>query len=333
MGKQRKPKARELGGDCTIPPPINVTLLPDFVFGQPKHEERRVREYMTLQARDESVIRLERVGSEWLLGRKMGFWDVQTDKRKWWVITNPTNLYAQDLFPSLDYTVSFHVGVTTRMMAHETGYEGNTRVKRITPTLKRLEAAADALHEADEAEKFQAIGMMLRESLLTLTRTLARPEYVPVGQEAPKASDFIHWAEHIADAVARGGGAAEVRGYLKSVAKVTWQLVSWLTHTSNAVLQDARLAHGAVETVVAAFWQAAEKHESGVPDRCPSCGSYRVIEDYRPDLAIDPPYVMYCERCDWISPKRVPSAAARAANAADRLAKSARLARPAPEKL
>jgi hypothetical protein len=168
--------------------------------------------------------------------------------------------------------------------------------------------------------------MKLRECLLTLTHTLARPEYVPAGEEAPKSADFVHWAERIADAVARGGSAAEVRSYLKSVAKVTWQLVNWLTHTSNAVLQDARVAHGAVETVVAAFWQAAEKHESGTPDRCPSCCSYRVTEDYRPDLGIDPPYIKLCERCGWITPKKVPRAAARAANAADRMAKRARQA-------
>lgn len=321
MAKRKKLRPDDLG---TIPPPINVTALPDFMFGQPEHEERRVRAYMNWQARDEKVIRLERVGGEWLLGREMGFWDVWTNKRRWWVITNPTNLYAQDLFPSLDYTVSFHVGVTTRMLAHDKRYEGNTRVRRITPTLKRLEAAGDALHEADEAEKFQAIGMKLRECLLTLVRSLAKPEYVPAEQGAPKASDFIHWAEHIADAVARGGSAAEVRAYLKSTARTTWQLINWLTHTSNAVLQDARLAYGAVETLIGAYWQAAEKHESGAPDRCPSCGSYRVVEDYRPDLGIDPPYIKLCERCDWITPTQVLPKAARAANAADRMARRVR---------
>jgi hypothetical protein len=94
--------------------------------------------------------------------------------------------------------------------------------------------------------------------------------------------------------------------------------VNWLTHASNAVLQDARLAHGATENVVAALWTAVEKHESGAPDRCPSCGSYRVESDYRPDLEIDPPYILFCTRCDWIAPKRVPPEAAQAANAAAR---------------
>lgn len=329
MAKRRADKkdVAEPNGECTIPPPINVTLLPDFVFGRPEHEERRVREYVEWQARDEKVIRLERVGSEWLLGRQMGFWDVQTDKRKWWVITNPTNLYSQEHFPSLDYTVSFHVGVTTRMLMHDKTYEGNNRVKRITATLKRLEAAGEALHAADEIEAFQAIGVKLRECLLTLTRSLAKPEYVPEGQEAPKAADFIHWAERIADAVAKGDSAANVRAHLKSTGKTTWQLVNWLTHTSSSTFQDARLAHSAVQELITAFWQAAEKHEAGTPDRCPACGSFHVIEDYRPDLDIDPPYIKLCERCDWITPQQVPPEAAKAANEADRLAAQVRAPR------
>lgn len=289
-----------MSGECTIPPPMDVAALCDLTLGQPKHEQRRVREYVEWQARGETIINLERVGEESLLGRTMGFWSVHTNKRKWWVITNPTNLYAQDLFPSLDYTVSFHVGVTTRMHARDRSYEGNERVQRVTPTLKRLEAAGSALDKADEPEKFQAVGMALRECLLTLVQTLAKAEHVPEGHECPKRSDFIHWAELIADAVARGESSQHLRAYLKSTAKTTWQLVSWLTHTSSAVRHDAQLAHGAVEAVVRAFWQAAEKHESGAPDKCPACGSYRVEEDYRPDVGLDPPYVLICERCDSI---------------------------------
>jgi hypothetical protein len=44
-------------------------------------------------------------------------WDVHTTGDRYWVITNPTNLYSQQLFPSMDYTLSFHVGVTARMVA------------------------------------------------------------------------------------------------------------------------------------------------------------------------------------------------------------------------
>jgi hypothetical protein len=156
------------------------------------------------------------------MGRKMGLWDVHTDKGKWWVITNPTNLYSQALFPSLDYTISFHVGVTTRMFARERHYDGNVRVRRLMPTAKRLEAAGHALDAADEVDEFQAIGMKLRECLLTAIQTLAKPEYLLAGQEPPKRGDFIHWAEQIADAIAPGEKMKETRHYLKTTSKAAW---------------------------------------------------------------------------------------------------------------
>jgi hypothetical protein len=303
-----KKKRKKLDGDCTIPPPVDVSALPDIMFGEVPHEERRVREYMARQCKDEKVVHLEKVGSEPLMGRKMGLWDVTTDMSKWWVITNPTNLYAQSHFPSLDYTISFHVGVTTRMFARDrSAYAGNNRVSRILPAVKKLEAAGHTLDDADEVEEYQSVGMKLRECLLALVHSFAKPEYLATGAEAPKRGDFIHWMEIIADAVAKGQKSQEARAYMKAVAKTAWQLVNWLTHASNVVEQDARLALHATENVVGAFLTAVEKYESGAPDRCPKCGSYRVSSDYAPDLHIDPPYLLSCERCDWVSPKQLPA--------------------------
>ncbi len=48
------------------------------------------------------------------MGRDHDVWDVHTDKDRWWVVTNPTNLYSQTLMPSLDYTLSFDVGLMAR---------------------------------------------------------------------------------------------------------------------------------------------------------------------------------------------------------------------------
>ena len=65
----------------------------------------------------ENVQHAERVTTEFVLGRRVDAWDVYTDQHRWWVITSPTNLYSQELFPSLDYAISFHVGVTARIMS------------------------------------------------------------------------------------------------------------------------------------------------------------------------------------------------------------------------
>ena len=55
---------------------------------------------------------LERVKSEVVLGRENVAWDVHTDEPgRWSVIIGPTNLNSQETFPSLDYTISLHVGL------------------------------------------------------------------------------------------------------------------------------------------------------------------------------------------------------------------------------
>ncbi len=52
--------------------------------------------------RSEQVKHVERVKTEHVMGERYEIWDVTTDKGRWWVLTNVTNLYSQTLFPSLD---------------------------------------------------------------------------------------------------------------------------------------------------------------------------------------------------------------------------------------
>src|SRR5476649_283377 len=70
--------------------------------------EQDIANYIHGQARDEAVQHVELVKTEYIMGDSYEIWDVTTDKNRWWVITNPTNLYLQKYFPSLDYTLSFH---------------------------------------------------------------------------------------------------------------------------------------------------------------------------------------------------------------------------------
>ena len=79
------------------------------------YAENDIAEYVLTQARDETVQNVERVKTEYIMGDPYEVWDVHTDKDRWWVITNPTNLYSQRHFPGLDYTLSFHVGLMMRV--------------------------------------------------------------------------------------------------------------------------------------------------------------------------------------------------------------------------
>lgn len=282
--KKRRPKTA-----CTIPEPVDPVVLNRFA-PQPKQETDEIRRYVEWQSPKEKVSYVEKVTTERIFDRKLEAYDVHTDGERYWVITQPTNLYSQRLFPSLDYTISFHVGVTARMMAGRKSTATDEQQDRLAAAWRRWNQAAEALDRADEAEEFQAVGMRCRECLIAMVRGVAKSSMVPEGTESPKAAAFSQWSELIADAIASGSSASEVRGYLKAVARSTWQLVSWLTHAGNAARFDAEMALNATESTLAAFSMAVIRHERGTPDRCPQCSSYRLRSVHVPELALDPPY-------------------------------------------
>jgi hypothetical protein len=48
-----------------------------------------------------TVERAEKLASERIYGQKFDIWDVQASNGRWWVVTNPTNLYSHGDFPSM----------------------------------------------------------------------------------------------------------------------------------------------------------------------------------------------------------------------------------------
>ena len=301
MPKSSKKAKRRIPSpdECTIPGRVPDSVLNKFVLNRSEPEVDAIREYVEWQSPKEKVTYLEKVATEHLFDRKIEAWDVHTDGERYWVITEPTNLYSQDLFPSLDYTLSFHIGLMARVMARRRGADDDEQQDRLAAAWRRWTQAAEALDRADEAEEFQSVGMRCRECLLAMARAVASDSMVPTGQERPKRGDFLHWSELIANTVAAGSSAAGVRGYLKTLAKSTWQLVSWLTHASNAVRFDGHVALEATQATLRAFGRAVLRHERATPDRCPRCHSYKIGSEYVPAAGVDPPYVTFCESCGW----------------------------------
>jgi hypothetical protein len=80
-----------------------------------EYEINRIREYMASQASDLTVLMVQKVYSENILSARHDVWDVHTDVDRWWVITDPMNLYAQDQFPNMDLALTFHVGLCLRI--------------------------------------------------------------------------------------------------------------------------------------------------------------------------------------------------------------------------
>jgi hypothetical protein len=288
---------------CT--PALPKAELHQLLFRQAEHEAQAIKDYVEWQARGkETVLHAEKVASERVFGREYDVWDVHTDKERWWVVTSPTNLYSQTLMPSLDYTLSFHIGLMARVAAHREPEGTEAEQEFLLVTTRKMVQASEAFDQADEAEEFQAVGMRCRECLLTEVRELIDGSDIPRGDDAPKAADFPAWNERIANALAPGGSAEHVRGYLKTTAERAWRLVNWLTHAANANRNDADLALSATSHAINNYALLIVRRKASAPERCERCKSYRITVDWRPDLG---PTGLYISRCESCGSEKLPS--------------------------
>lgn len=298
-GEHSKRSGKAASDDCTIPGPVPVALVDQVVLNRPEHQADEIREYILHATNGEVVVHLERLVTEHVFDRQIEGWDVWTDTERYWVVTNPTNLYSQTLFPSLDYTITFHVGLTVRMTGIEARRASTEQRDRLAVAWRKWEQAADAFGLANEAEEFQVVGMRCRESLIAMARDISNDSMVPDGQDIPKAADFVLWSDLIANTIARGSGSEYVRGYLKACAKSTWKMANWLTHATSAVRFDGRMTLDATQSILAAFGIALLRYERDAPEQCPKCASYRMDTVYRPELDPEREYFALCESCGW----------------------------------
>jgi hypothetical protein len=72
-------------------------------------ERAAIRAYVEDQAHD-PVLHAEKASSEMVGPVRHDIWDVHCEHTRWWVITNPTNLYDQADFKSRDVALTFHIG-------------------------------------------------------------------------------------------------------------------------------------------------------------------------------------------------------------------------------
>ena len=92
-----------------------------------RRQTEAVRAYVEREAH-EPVVHLEKAASELVGPVRHDIWDVHCTDSRWWVITEPTNLYSQDKFPSRDEALSFHIGLALRM-----SYEYDRRIPAEIP--------------------------------------------------------------------------------------------------------------------------------------------------------------------------------------------------------
>jgi hypothetical protein len=265
----------------------------------PEHQRRNIEQYFLGQSPEGTeVVHSEKVMSQTILGRSHDVWDVHATDGRWWVITDMTNLYSQENHRSADECLSFHVGLMLRLMQRDR-VEGTEMPQALPEAWRRFRRAAEAQDEAKDADDFQTVGVRCREALLAMIREATDPTMVPVGQEQPKRSDFKQWSEHLANHLAPGASNARLRGYLKAVGKECWEHVNWLTHARHVARWDGEIALDTTSHVLNMYGAARARAESGLPETCPTCGSYRLVPVYDWDLL--PHWFTLCEACEWRS--------------------------------
>jgi hypothetical protein len=260
--------------------------------GHPRTDSREkdaILKYVEQEAH-QKVRHAEKAASEMVGPVRHDIWDVYCASSRWWVITNPVNLYDQTDFKSRDVALTFHVGLMLRV-----SYKQDRQVPvgpgpayLLPGSWRRWQQAFAEYDGGDEAEHSQSVGVRLRECLVSFVGETRTPELVPAGETAPKASDFRAWTELLANYLAGGDSSSRLRSCLKKSATEAWEYANWLTHAKNAGRMDAEIGLKLVEHLLGIF-TAARLRQNQKDTRCGTCGSYRVVAGA-------------CQHCDWVDP-------------------------------
>jgi hypothetical protein len=253
-------------------------------------ERDEILAYVEMQEFGEPT-HIEKVASERVGGVEHDIWDVHCADGRWWAVTNPLNCYSQEDFKSRDVVLTFHVGLALRIAAERRPPVSDGAVELIVGSWRRWQQAVDALGTAREAEDFQAVGVRLRECMVSFAEEISSDDLVDDGDDAPKGADVVGWtnlliAKVLADAKAW-------RSYLRKLTRETWEFVNWLTHAKNARYHDAELGVAAVEhflSTMSATLLRAGREDLG---RCPRCESYALGTGR-------------CRHCNWEDPDYEP---------------------------
>jgi hypothetical protein len=157
--------------------PSVALLRDDARVRASKRETEAIKAYVEGQA-GEPVVHLEKAASQRVGPVRRAIWDVHCTDSRWWVVTEPTNLYDQADFKSRDVAPTFHLGLALRV-----SYLSDRKVP-VRPESADLlpgswrcwEQVFEPYETGDEAENFQAVGVRLRESRsLWIGRQAGRP--------------------------------------------------------------------------------------------------------------------------------------------------------------
>ena len=153
---------------------------------------------------------------------------MHTDVDRWWVITQPFNLYSQEQFPNMDIALSFHIGLCTRALRREREKLEEIPAEPFVECMRGLRETSDALAHAEEVADYQAIGVRCREALLSFVK-IAQTVMPWTGSNEPsKKADLKAWADHICTVALAGETHKGRRQLFKTLLESSWQFTNWL---------------------------------------------------------------------------------------------------------
>jgi len=264
----------------------------------PEAERRNIEDYVNSQSpENDRVVLVQKVGSRRIVGRTHELYDVHCQNSRWWVVTDPTNLYSQADFPEIEQALIFHLGLGLFMAERSRGALEEPEEQFISGAWRRYKQALEAMDTAQEAEDYQSVGIICRQALLALIRDHANSPWLHLDRPPPKGNDFKGWMTVIATSLSRN----RMRNYVTALAEKTWDLTVWLQHYEDANAWDAELVLDATQHMLAVVGRLVHRHEHGESSRCPRCGSYRldgtteVVEDPEPGYL----ETEVCDACGW----------------------------------
>ncbi|OLT25490.1 hypothetical protein BJF82_12760 [Kytococcus sp. CUA-901] len=153
-----------------------------------KVERQQVLDYFAAQLGDDPVVHLEKVAVERVGSVLHDIWDVHCKDSRWWAINNSLNCYSQEDFKSRDVALTFHVWLMVRIASREEVPITEDAAGLLPQAWRLWEQAVESLDGGREAEDFQAVGVRLREAMVTYAGEVADEALLPEGDVAPQGS-------------------------------------------------------------------------------------------------------------------------------------------------
>ena len=239
-------------------------------------------------------------------GGEIHVWNVRAEDSRWWVVegeSSPMNLYTQDeYYFSADEAYSFHLGITQRLHKKENlefkhvVNELPLDIDRIRSISRRLNRASIDLNHIQAPEDIQKIGLVCRECLIDLGKSIAEEKSGLLENNDLQAGNFKGITEAAVKIYAPGKSHQRLRKRCKEMAEMAWEYASEVVHSPNRSVPEAKICLLFSCSVVSIFENLYLKYlELDTDLKCSECASMNYVIELQNN---DSYAKIICQDCD-----------------------------------